>query len=62
MNQFYNTPVIKIVTCYSVSCSHYMYSILTIKAPNKIAADDILIFYFYLSMKIRLDFSYESSA
>ena len=35
---------------------------LTLKAPNKIAADDILIFYFYLSKKIRLDFSYESSA
>ena len=26
------------------------------KAPNKIAADDILIFYFYLLKKIRLDF------
>ena len=36
---------------------------LTLKAPNKIAADDILIFYFYLSKKIRLDqFSCESSA
>ena len=30
--------------------------ILTPKAPNKTAADDILIFYFYLSKKIRLDF------
>ena len=29
---------------------------------TKIAADDILIFYFYLSKKIRLDFSCESSA
>ena len=29
---------------------------------KKIAADDILIFYFYLSKKIRLDFSCESSA
>ena len=28
---------------------------LTLKAPYK-AADDILIFYFYLSKKIRLDF------
>ena len=28
----------------------------------KIAADDILIFYFYLLKKIRLDFSSESSA
>ena len=29
---------------------------LTLNAPNKIAADGILIFYFYLSKKIRLDF------
>ena len=29
---------------------------------TKIAADDILIFYFYLSKKIRLDFSCEPSA
>ena len=29
---------------------------------TKIAADNILIFYFYLSKKIRLEFSYESSA
>ena len=29
---------------------------LTLKAQTKIAADDILIFYFYLSRKIRLDF------
>ena len=35
---------------------------LTLKAPNKIAADDILMFYFYLSKKIRLDLSCESSA
>ena len=28
-----------------------------IKRQTKIAADDILIFYFYLSKKIRLDFS-----
>ena len=32
------------------------------KAPNKIAADDILMFYFYLSKKIKLDVSSESSA
>ena len=38
------------------------YLMLTLKAPNEIAADDILIFYFYLSKKIRLDFSCESSA
>ena len=35
---------------------------LTLKAPSKIAADDILIFYFYLSKEIRLDFSCESYA
>ena len=36
--------------------------VLTLKAQNKnIAADDILILYFYLSKKIRLDFSSESS-
>ena len=35
---------------------------LTLKAQTKIAADDILIFYFYLSKKIRLDVSCESSA
>ena len=34
----------------------------TLRAPPNIAADDILIFYFYLSKKIRLDFSCESSA
>ena len=33
-----------------------------LKRQTKIAADDILIFYFYLSKKIRLDFSCESSA
>ena len=38
-----------IITCF-----------LTLKA--KIAADDTLIFYIYLSKKIRLDFSCESSA
>ena len=31
--------------------------LLTLKAPNKIAADDIFISYFYLSKKIRHDFS-----
>ena len=35
---------------------------LTHKAPTKIAAGDILIFYFHLSKKMRLDFSCESSA
>ena len=33
-----------------------------LKCQTKIAADDILIFYFYLSKKIWLDFSCESSA
>ena len=31
-----------------------------LKRQTKIAADDILIFYFYLSKKIRLDFSEDS--
>ena len=30
--------------------------LVTLKAPTKIAADDNLISYFYLSKKIRLDF------
>ena len=33
-----------------------------LKRQTKIAADDILIFNFYLSKEIRLDFSCESSA
>ena len=32
------------------------------KCQTKIGADDILIFYFYLSKKIRYDFSHDSSA
>ena len=35
---------------------------LPLKRRTKVAADDILIFYFYLSKKIRLDLSCESSA
>ena len=35
---------------------------LAINLYTKMAADDILIFYFYLLKKIRLDFSCESSA
>ena len=35
---------------------------LTLKAPKKIAADDTLIFYFYLSKELRLGVSCESSA
>ena len=34
-----------------------VYIYLTLKRQTKIAADDILIFYFYLSKKIRLEFS-----
>ena len=33
-----------------------------LKRQTKTAADDILIFYFYLSKKVRLDVSSESSA
>ena len=35
---------------------------LLLKRQTKIAADDILIFFFYLSKKIRLNISCESSA
>ena len=38
-------------------CKH-----LTLKVPNKNCSRRILIFYIYLSKKIRLDFSCESSA
>ena len=44
------------------NCSLNVQTLLTFEAPNTIAADDILFFYFYLSKKIRLDFSYESPA
>ena len=57
------------ICCYinagerSASVSAFSFaSNLTLKAPNKIAADNILIFYFYLSKKIKLDFSCEPSA
>ena len=40
----------------------YLPEITTLKRETKTAADDILIFYSYLSKKIRLDFSCESSA
>ena len=35
---------------------------LTLKCEAKIAADDTLFFYLYLSMEIRLDVSCDSSA
>ena len=41
---------------------HFVLLFCIIKHQTKIAIDDILIFYFYLSKKIRLDFSCESSA
>ena len=42
-------------------CLLQLRQLLTLKVPNKIAADDILTFLLYLSRKIRLDFSCESS-
>ena len=46
----------------SKSFAHWAnWNISPLKRQTKIA-DDILIFYFYLSKKIRLDFSCESSA
>ena len=41
----------------------FLFLLLTLKAPSKIAADDtFIIFTFYLSKKIRLDISWEPSA
>ena len=40
----------------------YCNIVYSLKRQTKIAADDILIVYFYLSKKIRLDFSCESSS
>ena len=43
---------------------HYSYvlTLIFLKRQTKLAAGDILIFYFYLLKKIRLDVSSESSA
>ena len=52
-------PLLFLRLCY------YLSSLLALKAPNKnpkIAADDILFFYLYISKKIRLDFSCETSS
>ena len=60
-------PVILMYT-YQIQTKTYikvngMGTLLTLKAPSKIAADDTFIFfYFYLLKKIRLDVSCESSA
>ena len=51
------STVKNVITCYIL-----FNNVLTLKAPNKMATDDILIFYCCLSKKIRLDFSCESSA
>ena len=64
------------MSCSALAVMHYIEMILqdypttiihvhqqgALKRQTKIAADDILIFYFHLSKKIRLDFSFESSA
>ena len=51
------------VACLSVWDQNTILLIIVkpIRHQTKIAADDILIFYFYLSKKIRLDFSCEDS-
>ena len=54
--------VIAMFVCADYHTGSWHKPVLTLKVPNKIAADDILIFDFYLSKKIRLDFSCESSA
>ena len=51
-----------VVSLFTAPIEEKHVSYLALKAPNKNAADDILIFYFYLSKKIRLDVSCESSA
>ena len=54
-----------IQSCKTHTYHKISHSYLTLKAPNKIAADDTFIyfiFYFYLLKKIRLDVSCESSA
>ena len=55
--KFIETHLYSTSTCLKQAGFDY-----TLKVPNKIAADDILISYFYLLKKIRLDFSCESSA
>ena len=45
-----------------ISAKRFLKITEPLKRQTKISADDILIFYFYLSKKIRLDFSCESSA
>ena len=60
-------PLFNKITLQSVLASYMQYSSIRLhmtlrQRQTKIAADDILIFYFYLSKKIRLDVSCESSA
>ena len=47
---------------HGVSILMMLKILIPLKRQIKIASDDILIFYFYLSKMIRLDFSCESSA
>ena len=49
-------PLKTVYVSYEIKCC-----ILSLKRPIKIAADDILFFYFNLSKKMRLDFSCEDS-
>ena len=41
---------------------HLAFNVLPLMRQTKIAADDTLFFYFYISKEIRLDVSCESSA
>ena len=54
-------PVLLIKPIYEKCFLTYV-PVKPLKRQTKIAADDILIFHFYLSKKIRLGFSCESSA
>ena len=53
-----------VITIIVVSncCSAGRFNPLTLKAQKKIAAEDTLLFYFYLCKEIMLDVSYESFA
>ena len=54
--------VCKAVLVHAIITIALEYLHYPLKRETKVAADDILIFYLYLSKKIRLDFSCESSA
>ena len=60
--QIRNGPAVKVFACISSSQSQFRPWGLGTRQTKIAAEGDILIFYFYLSKKIRLDFSCESTA